>query len=140
MEPHWDDFKIFFRRAHQEIRDTTDIGLEEAQRQEHQANLVNEIVESIQTAMQPTDAAEAPTDPYTQHCLPATTPTDVANSATSMPQIMQQIQAMQQAHMEQMTTLIATLQGNQRGNPKAPKRKRTRTKYCWTHGACAHAS
>ena len=138
----WDEFKIFFRPAHQELRETTDLSVEEAQRQEQQANLVAQVVEGIQNVMRQQPQSETPHQEndatQSQQCMPVNEPTAAAYNVTGVvPNLMQQ---MQQSHMDQMTALIAKMNtGNNQYRP-GKKRKRTVSKYCWTHGACAHSS
>ena len=147
----WTDFKIFFRRAHQELREVTDIGMEEAQRQAQQANLVEQVVQGIQNAIHTNEPTADIEQPTLQHipptepppvCPQALPPQNMAFTATSMhPKFLQQFQAMQQMqfdHMQKMMEQMTNMTNNTNNNNG--KKKRTTNKYCWTHGACAHSS
>jgi hypothetical protein len=49
IDKTWTNFKTHFRRAHQEFRETTDITLEKSDLERNNANLVQQVVEGLQT-------------------------------------------------------------------------------------------
>ena len=144
-EQNWPTFKTFFRQAYQELRETTDLTLEAAQLQQQQANIIEQVVAGIQDAMSQVQPApvQAPAP------MPSVIPTLVeqqANAVTDahhlVPQLMRQMQDMQTQHMQQMQTLVSQMSTSTGGaTPRSNPRNRrppNRSKYCWTHGACAH--
>ena len=133
----WLLFTQHFRRAHLELRETTNLSLEAAQ----QANLVTQVVQGVQNALQPR-VEEA-------NAVAVANAVAEFSSAKMLPQLLEQ--------MRQMQTVILTLQstnnsnqnhqqqpasrgGNKKSKPRVYDRPRTYDKYCWTHGACAHTS
>jgi len=51
IEKTWESFKNHFRRAHPELRETTDVTLEDSELQHNNANLVQQVVNGMQQAM-----------------------------------------------------------------------------------------
>jgi hypothetical protein len=90
-EKTWPNFKLHFRRAHQEFRETTDITLEDSELQRQNANLVQQVVNGMQEAM----ANEATTDDNSEALLQATTSATRASEANQ--QLTNQLQQMQQS-------------------------------------------
>lgn len=137
---NWTDFKVFFCRAHQEPRETTDLTVEEAQRQQHQANLIEQVVAGVQEVL---DQNIPPPPTVQPDPIPAPTQ-QVANMTIDLnallPQLIQQMQQMQNTHMEQIQALITQCQPTTQPPNCRRLRTRTYTKYCWTHGACFHDS
>ena len=56
----WDRFKTFFRQAHQELRETTNLTLEAAELQAQQANLVQQVILGVQDVITQQTPAPAP--------------------------------------------------------------------------------
>ena len=133
-EKTWTNFKTYFRRAHQELKESGDLQIKDTTF--HSANLVQEVVDGVQTALQSSDNSIED---------PSTVINQMANNAAQQ-QILPQMMAQMVQMMEQMNTLQQKLQNN--SNPPAttptnnPRRRRRTnfTFYCWSHGACAHPS
>jgi hypothetical protein len=73
LDKTWTNFKTHFCHAHQESRETTDITLEESDLQRNNANLVQQVVESLQHAMVAEPPAEEPSDLMLQMAHSVTT-------------------------------------------------------------------
>ena len=161
----WLEFKIHFRRAHQELRETTDITLEESELQRNNANLVQQVVDGMQTIQTVRDEESA------------VILEQMANSTTGATDAQQQLVA-QLAQMQQAMALLQTqvnqnasshhdgreyhgrghgygYQGRGRGYQGRNNnhygrgrvggrgnnlRQRNFSTYCWTHGGCSHHS
>jgi hypothetical protein len=95
----WINFKIYFRRAHQEFRKTTDVTLEESDLQQNNANLVQQVVDGLQGVI-PT---ESTTDAFSEVRL------QMANLATHTTESQQQLQAQIQQMQQTMGQLQAQL-------------------------------
>ena len=137
----WANFKTHFRQAHQELRETGDLQVRETRFDS--ANLVQEVIDGVQTALHSTDVPPLEY-PVAMHHL--------ANNAAQtqlMPQLMQQMVQM----MDQMATIQQNLYAQSSQGPPSSSnttlssnssRRRgncTNTNfYCWSHGACAHPS
>ena len=98
-QQNWIAFKAYFPQAHTELRETTNLTLEQANMEQRDALLVQQIMEGVQAAALP-QQSQTNTDELT---------TEVANVASVVnqqsqviPQLMQQMQQMQQM-MQQMT-------------------------------------
>jgi tetrahydrodipicolinate N-succinyltransferase len=90
-EKTWLAFKLHFRRAHQDFRETTDITLEESELARNNANLVQQVVNGMQEAMA-NDTA------YTDNAAMILQMTTAATQASdTQQQLNAQIQQMQQA-------------------------------------------
>jgi hypothetical protein len=137
----WIRFKTHFREAHNELQETGELTMADAGY--HQANLVEAIAEKLAEIQQETPAAAAP----------APAPTVTAPTADPLiPAIMAQMQQMQQlmAAMQAGPTPTAAPAQRTREARPTPTGPRTgepmralppwATKYCWTHGKCAHSS
>ena len=151
---NWNNFKIFFRDAHADLRETGDLEIQHTQF--NSANLVQEVIEGVQRAMEPAvgQAAEAE-EQVMSHMANA------ASQNQMMPQMLQQMVTM----MEQMQTMQREMNNNNNSNHnnnnynnnqnnnrngrssnqnnnanRSETRGRTNTSmYCWSHGACAHS-
>ena len=134
----WANFKTQFRQAHQELKEAGDLQLRDTQF--NSANLVQDVIEGVQSALNPPDATSEATNEVIHH---------MANSAAQqqmMPQLMSQMVEL----LQQMSTMQKTIQEQQNsGNTSmtsshsSSSRRRKRINisfYCWTHGACAHPS
>jgi hypothetical protein len=73
IEETWPNFKTHFRQARQEFRETTDISLEESELARNNANLVQQVVDGLQSALTPDE---------TQQNESADLIAQIANSAT----------------------------------------------------------
>jgi type II secretory pathway component PulJ len=157
IQQSWIAFKDHFRQAHQELRETTDVTLEDSELQRNNANLVQQVVDGMQNMRDEESSAILE---------------QMANSATRTSDAQQQL-VTQLAQMQQAMALLQTQvntqhrpysppfqhnggqnsfrnQGgrsnNGRGNRQAPRgrgnpyRQRNTSKYCWTHGGCGHNS
>ena len=140
---NWTNFKEYFRRAHQELRKTTNLTLEEAERQTHQANLIQQVIQGVQDILQ-TQQPPPPPEP-----VPEPPVQQVANSATNtdpvISHLITQLQQMQQSHNKQIQQLVSLCQPttnnnrNQNNNRNWNWRRNPNTsRYCWTHGGCNH--
>jgi hypothetical protein len=161
-EKTWIVFKEHFRRAHDELRETTDLTLADAAQQ--QANLVQQVIEGVQQVLEnphvATPVAEANDNvPPEEEPLFCQQVNSVSQNADVVPQILQQMQQMQnmmfrmQSNMppfgmyngnranRQNNRFVGQNQAsNRRGNRNSGPPAHQHSKYCWTHGACAHES
>lgn len=144
---NWTNFKTFFRQAYQELKETTDLTLEDAERRQQTANIAQQVVEGLQDFLGTQTEATAVPDPPPPP-PPNAMMQQMANAVTEqtlIPQLLQQMQAMQTQHLEQMQTIMSQLNpGTQAPNNNRNRRQQFRrnmlntSKYCWTHGACNH--
>jgi hypothetical protein len=96
VQQTWIHFKEHFRQAHKEFRETTDITLEESELQRNNANLVQQVVDGLQSVMTPAASeVDQPPDLIQQMANSA------ARSNETQKQLMQQLAEMQQA-MQQL--------------------------------------
>ena len=63
---NWINFKIHFRQAHQEFRETTCTTIEESEIQQNHVNLVQQVVEGVRSTMTPADTT-GPSAEIIQH-------------------------------------------------------------------------
>ena len=84
---------IAFRQAHSELHDTTNLTLEQADMEQRNALLVQQIVEGVQSAL-PQQSAAANTDELTSEV--ANVASVVNQQSQVIPQLIQQKQQMQQ--------------------------------------------
>ncbi len=140
-QKNWASFKTHFRQAHQELRETGDLQVRDTSF--NSANLVQDVIDGVQHALQAADPPDSSTPDVINH---------LANNAAQqqlMPQLMQQMMLM----MEQMNSLQRQMNSppptNSNGSSStissssSSRQRRTRTNtshYCWSHGACAHPS
>jgi hypothetical protein len=147
-------FKAHFRGAHQEFRETPDVTLEESKLQRNNANLVQQVVDGIQSAMNPGESHDGESAAILQQ---------MANSATRASETQQQLAAQLIQLKHAMTLLQAQVTG--KSNPHSPPfqprggrgcgrgnrfennggrgnhfRQRNTSIYCWTHSGCEHLS
>ena len=137
----WIAFKIHFRTAHDELAETGDLTLRQAGY--HQANLVDEIVERLQST-RVEDEEQRREDMLVNAAMANT----AATQDPMIPQILAQMQAMMTA-MQANTGQNASggrpprnrnrapLTGPRPGQPSTPLPAWI-NKYCWTHGCCNH--
>jgi len=130
----WTNFKTAFRRAHQELKEAGDLELKDTPYAS--ANLVQDVIDGVQTAL----AQDSPPPPdLSDH---TDTISHLANNAAQhqlLPQMMaQMVQMMEQMATIQQQLANQTLQSTPTNSqPTRPRRTNT-SKYCWSHGACAH--
>jgi hypothetical protein len=96
LDKTWPNFKTHFRQAHQEFRETTDISLEESELARNNANLVQQVVDGLQSALTPDDTLQNES---------AELIAQMANSATRSNETQQQLAA-QLAHLQQAMALL----------------------------------
>jgi hypothetical protein len=154
----WIAFKDHFRQAHQELRETTNITLEDSELQRNNANLVQQVVTGLKNVRDEESAVILE---------------QMANSATRNTDAQQQL-VTQLAQMQQAMALLQTQVnhnaarhhngrdyhersggyhgrgrgyqgrgGGSYGRGRAPGRantfrQRNTSEYCWTHGGCGH--
>ena len=147
------NFKVHFCRAHEEIRETTNETLEALQ----QANLARRVVEEIQNQIpdliQPT--TEPAPDIEAQALMAAQAQAQAlaasnTQDAALLPSLLQQMTTMQTMMMQMQSEMTRNTgnggrnggRGNGGRGNGAPRVRNPahHTHYCWTHGACRHAS
>jgi PPE-repeat protein len=143
IQQTWIAFKDDFRVAHREYRETTNLALEASELEQHNANLVQQLVDGVQNTLSADTNAQL---------------TEVANAVSQSQTEQQQLTE----QLSQMQTMLTTMQGQLLqhqsaggGGSRSGGRGRGRrdsgrgsgrtwvpdtSKYCWTHGACAHQS
>jgi hypothetical protein len=99
LQKTWIAFKTHFRQAHQELRETTDVTLEDSALEANNANLVQQVVEGLQTALAP--AGDPSPEPDTSAMLE-----QMANSAARTSESQQDLAA----QLAQMQHAMANLQ------------------------------
>jgi hypothetical protein len=136
----WISFKLHFREAHEEMQETGELTMGDTGGY-HQANLIEAIANRV---------AELQTPYHHQESAPTPAPPAMPAPDTTLPAIVAQMQQMQQmmAAMQANSTPNAPTDrhhgrppptGPRTGTPSRPL-PTWATKYCWTHGKCAHAS
>jgi hypothetical protein len=160
IQKTWINFKAFFRQAHQEFRETTDVTLEESELHRNNANIVQQVVDGLQGALTPVDTTPNESVALMQQ---------MANAAAQSNETQQQLTA-QIAQMQQAMALLQTqvqqqpyipppynppfhqrgggrynngyqgrgAHGHHCGGRGSPYRQRNTAIYCWTHGGCGH--
>ena len=129
----WPTFKTTFRQAQTELRETGD--LEVNQTEFHSANLIEEIVNGVQRALEPaTEEAAYAEQQAMQHMANATTQQQV------LPDLMNQMMTMMKQMQDMQTQMLTNNNRTTGNNSKGNRRRRNKSKYCWSHGACAHDS
>ena len=134
----WANFKTEFHQAHKELKEVGDLQLRETQF--NSANLVQEVIDGVQSALQPQDL---PPDSTNKSIQP------MANSAAQqqvMPQLMsqmvdllQKMSTMQQKMQNQQSSSTTSISSS--SNSGSRRCRITNISfYCWSHGACAHPS
>lgn len=127
----WANFKTTFRQAYQELKEAGDLEIRETSF--NSANLVKDVVEGVQTALASDiqDPGEHDTSEMLSH---------LANNAAQQ-QLLPQMMAQMIQMMEQMSTIQHQLASSTAPSTSSSLRRTPRTntsKYCWSHGACAH--
>ena len=131
-EKTWVSFKVHFRSAQQELKETNSLSTENANL--NQAHFVQQVVDGLQEALKPTEEENNMADEYMNN---------VANMATNnqqlLPTFLQQMQEMQKM-MNDMQQQLANSQSNNNTRTRRQTTRRNTSKYCWSHGACSHSS
>ena len=134
----WANFKTHFRQAHQELKEAGDLQIRNTQF--NSANLVQEVIDGVQSALAPPEASNDPTPDVIDQ---------MANAAAQqqlMPQMMQQmVQLMQQMaviqqNMNMNSSRTSSLSSSSTSNSRNTRQRTNTQHYCWSHGACAHTS
>ena len=152
VEKTWMNFKNFFRQAHEELRETTDLT---AQETPFQANAIQEIIQGLKHELMGTTA----NNPFYANYM-----NDAASRNEELSQLHDEIASLK--------STISSLQNSQRSIPTPPPTYiptdganyatttrpnnasnedastlteqptivPRRAKYCWTHGVCSHDS
>ena len=168
IERTWFNLKTHFRRAHDELRETSNDTLQAMQH----ANIAQQVIEGIAHLIpppEPTDPTPPPATPPTQPAPPSATDTimsPLTNTGTAfystepnmiIPSLMQQMTQMQTMMMNMQNSVSGSVnhdqsmgeRGNGRGRGRGRGRRRGNrnggrtgylplTHYCWTHGWCRH--
>ena len=127
------NFQIHFSNEHRAIRESGE--LENCQSTFDTANIIQEVVDGIQQALNPTEEEIEETSSLIHQANIATAKTD--QQTLLMKQMLEMIQQMQ-AHMVSNTTTPFTTHSSRNGQNTEHRRRRNTSKYCWSHGACAH--
>ena len=161
-ERTWINLKVHFRRAHDELRETSNDTLVAMQH----ANIAQQVIEGIAHLIPPTPPEDTPTTAPPPEAPPAASPTATdtimspltqtgtafysTDQNTIIPSLMQQMGQMQTMMMNMQSSMVGTndSRGGGRGG-RGRGRGRGRggnrdggylplTHYCWTHGWCRH--
>ena len=154
VQKTWIALKAHFRQARKELKETSGSTIGSSQLNET-ANLVQQVVDGVQQALLPSDAAHDPTAEILQQVVNSASAT-----TTTQQQLMQQIANLQQTVTQMQFQLNTSnqqqphafdpagrggrgggYQGRGRGGGRggAPLRyPRRYNLYCWTHGGCGH--
>ena len=163
LEQTWINLKAHFRRAHDELRETSNDTLQAMQH----ANIAQQVIEGIAHLIPPLpDESQVPDPaPEITPSPPSIAPTEIsgltnagtafytADQATIIPSLIQQIGSMQTMMMNMQTSMCGSAgnntprggrggRGRGRGNRNFNNGGRgiflPLTHYCWTHGWCRH--
>ena len=125
----WNTFTTHFAAAHCELRESGELLVNETPF--HTANLVQELIDGVQQALNPTEDDEIEAEEMI-HNAKAT-----VDASMQQTMLLQQMMQMMQVMQQQMTTQ----QPSRVSGSQTAQHQHTKTnKYCRTHGACAHAS
>ena len=125
----WDTFQTHFTNEYQALRDPGEL---HAQHSTYQtANIVQEVVNGVQQALNPTpeDIDEAPELLHQANLSTA--------NASQQTELLQQMIQMMQTMQSQLASNITAPASVPSQSANIRTRHNT-SKYCWTHGACAH--
>ena len=147
----WFEFKILFREAQTELRETGDLTLADAGY--HQANMVDEIIDRMREIVPTTTTTDTQIDAQLSQLANAAISNANASSNT-MPALVQQMQQMQTTMLQMQQQMQqgggggggdARNSNNGRRAPAGPRLGQptrplpaSSNLYCWTHGRCAH--
>ena len=145
----WINLKIHFRRAHDELRETSSDTLQAMQ----QANIAQQVIEGISHLIPPASTPESqhPATPSvadtTGSSLTNPTAFYTADQTTIIPSLIQQIGTMQTMMMNMQSSMCGNAERGGRGRGRVRNRGQPAgrgngfpplTHYCWTHGWCRH--
>jgi len=156
-ERNWINFKLHFRRAHDELRETSSDTLQAMQH----ANIAQQVIDGIAHLIPPPapEPAPAPTPAIQPSMTPSvadttgsalTNPTAFITATdhnTIIPSLIQQIGTMQTMMMNMQSSLSQDTGRGGRGRGRNRNRRGgggrgsgypPLTHYCWTHGWCRH--
>jgi len=146
-ERDWAQFQTFFRQAHLELRATSNLTIEQAQLQEQrvqqeqqQANIVEQVLAELLIHQESPIIAPAPVANQVHEAdIAQALAMQAANAASQQPltALQAQLQAMQ-TMMQQMQNNMGNQRRNNNRSSGGSNRNGDTTKYCWTHGGCAH--
>ena len=143
-EKSWSNFKTHFKTAQTELKEIRGPTMQQAGY--HHANMLAEQIrtdfghqnEQIMAMMQNiANVAESQSEPSSEPSV------QLANATTvdTNQQILQLLRTMQQQLTSNNTPNNSERRGRNRRTPdNASFNRRVKDKYCWTHGACNHAS
>ena len=154
VERTWINFKLHFRRAHNELRETSSDTLQAMQH----ANIAQQVIEGIAHLIPPTTTpapapvAEVPSIADTTGSAltnPTAFFTAANDQATIIPSLIQQIGTMQTMMMNMQSSMCGDAGNGGRGRGRRSRGGRggrgyggrgptVLTHYCWTHGWCCH--
>lgn len=130
-QKNWNNFQAHFTNEYQALRETGE--LENKDSTFNTANIIQEVVEGVQQALTPTPEDVTETEELIQQANAATT------HSTQQTLLMEQMLAMMKTMQCQLAATATTspVQNNTTTtNSMRPRRNTSR--YCWSHGACAH--
>ena len=148
---NWINFKLHFRRAHDELRETSSDTLQAMQH----ANIAQQVIEGIAHLIPPptTEPGTAPTETpsitdTTSSALTNPTAFYTADQTTIIPSLIQQIGTMQTMMMNMQSSMCGDTGRSGHGRGRGRTRRGAGggrgtgfvplTHYCWTHGWCRH--
>jgi hypothetical protein len=105
---NWINFKVHFRQAHNEYRETSNMTLEQAEREQNNAQLVQQIMEGVQSALPSSHSSV--NEELTEEV--ANVATQVNHQSQIIPHLIQQ--------MQQMQTMMQQLQQQPHYHPSPP--------------------
>ena len=128
-----DNFQTHFSNEYRTLRESGKLDSQHSSF--NTTNIIQELVNGVQTALNPTDNNVEETTQLIHQANIAAAATD--QQTILMQQILQMMQNMQ---TQLMTTAPPQLHSSRSNGTNNPRRRHTTTKYCWSHGACAHDS
>ena len=126
----WATFQTHFTTEYQALRETGDLTNQESSF--NTANLIQEVVDGVQQALNPTEDDIAETAEMINQ---ANIATETSNTQTVLLQKM--IEMMQQMQC-QLAAASPSTQSTSNTSARTQRTRRNTSKYCWSHGACAH--
>ena len=127
----WDTFQTHFTNEYQALRETGELTDQESTF--NTANIIQEVVDGVQQALQPTADDIDETSELIHEANLATAQT--TQQTELMQQMLQMIQSMQNIQCQLVNSAAQVPNNSQRRNTRI---RRNISKYCWTHGACSH--
>ena len=145
MEKNWLSFKTFFRRAHEELKETTDLT---AQETPFQANAIQEIIQGLKEELMglhnTPDYVNYASDVSPRHDDISSLHDEIASlksTISSMQQSAQPATSYRHTDTAQYVRSPVATPSTRTSSTTSEKRSKQRTfKYCWTHGVCSHDS